>query len=95
MAVKPGRSPSGRFIDWPAVVAAARNKPSVEQLLLPNAPAHLAKYVRLRRHPALELADGTLTARVAQTYEDEDGTVRGNVFICYTPGGILSDTTTT
>ncbi len=89
------RSPSGRYLDWPAIIEQARLMPGVWQVLLPDEPQRLVTHIRYRRHPALRRDDGHLEARIAHVYTSESGARRGNISVRWVPHMITKGTNTT
>ena len=79
------RSPSGRYLNWPAIIEQAQRVPGVWQVLLPDEPERLVTHIRYRRHPDLRRDDGHLDARIGQVYTSESGNSRGNISVRWVP----------
>lgn len=79
------RSASGRYYDWRAVVAELRKTPGRWVLMFPHHPADLAKHVRLRRAPQLEIDDGRVEAKAVNKYTDYLGKTRADIWLRFVP----------
>lgn len=85
------RSASGRYYDWPAIVAELKKTPGRWVLTFPHHPAALAKHIRLRRAPELELSDGRVEAQVVNKYTDSLGKTRADIWLRFTPQQVDSE----
>lgn len=82
------QSPSKRFYLWAEMATAARRIPGEWMLALANVPASTEEAVRKRRHPDLRnLTGGRLTAEARNTYTDDEGTDRCDLWIRFIPEG--------
>ena len=79
------RSPSGRYIDWPVIVEAARRKPGWWVLRYNDVSQSVARAIDNRSTAALRLEDGKLEAEMINRYVDEHGLRRGDMYVRYIP----------
>lgn len=85
------RSPSGRYLRWPEIIADLRAKPGRWAVRLLDQPARLDRTVKERAHPALRLDDGVIESQLVHRYRTEHGAYRGDVWLRYTPhAGVAS-----
>jgi hypothetical protein len=79
------RTASGRYYRWREVVAELKAVPGRWVLVFPHHPAILAKHVRLRRAPELQLVDARIDAQSVNKYTDYAGKTRADIWLRYTP----------
>ena len=73
------------FYNWPAVVEVLRQSPGRWQKLFPDHPARLASSIRLRRHRALRLDDGTIESTITNKYTPPGFAPRGDIWVRFVP----------
>lgn len=85
------RSPSGRYVDWDAIIQRAKAQPGRWVIRYNDVSVRLVRRVNARSHPALRMEGGRLEAKAINQYVDEHGVRKGDVYIRYTPdaGGAL------
>ena len=80
----PLRSPSGRYYNWPAIIALVMQYPGEWVLVFSGVSSRAGAAVRLARAPALAPHRGHLDARILNRYPSPGGGKRGDLYVKYT-----------
>lgn len=75
------RSSSGRYYDWPGIIAHLRTIPGRWSLELDDVPRTTLSTVRSRRHPALHLEGVRVEAQLRNEYVSSIGQARGDLYL--------------
>lgn len=80
----PLRSPSGRYYNWPAIIALVMERPGEWVLVFSGVSSRAAAAVRLARAAALAPYHGHLDARILNKYRHPGGGKHGDLYVKYT-----------
>ena len=74
-----------RLYPWADIVAELRRSPRRWHPSLQDVPILVARNVRERRAPELQLEDGVIECRTLMVYTTSEGQKRGNIHLRFVP----------